>query len=366
MSEPTVIGLEYLLLFGLPENKIEGLNEGRTVTSLAFPSESEAQMHFEAWLKTLTRWQGVRTRQRKGGQAARVRRFDLSRRKCVVSLLVPLSWVLLFNSWELEYEWALWSNRCGCCPYVDPFSLQSALERATGRHFSGTELLLTPSSMVAPSAYSFPAGLKLAEGSPEGERGLVGRQYYQGIPDIVVETVLPSTERELRGEKMAMYREAGLPELWLLHPEKRTIEVYERVLDRLALSGEFAAGEQFCSQGRSVDPADILPAQTAESQLQLRDDEGETAGLQQFLIAGLPSRRYEFYQGTCRRALAVPSLAQADRVELQTRSEISLWDPEGKTFRLTRQGQLMRLEVRINPSVHRRMFRNWHFSGIWK
>lgn len=54
-------GLEYALLFGAPENKLE-LIEGRTPLSWPFPDRETAEAHFAHWTETLCRWQGISRR----------------------------------------------------------------------------------------------------------------------------------------------------------------------------------------------------------------------------------------------------------------------------------------------------------------
>src|SRR6266851_4391095 len=51
-------GLEYALLFGAPENKLE-LLDGRTPLSWPFPDRETAEVHFADWIETLCRWQGI-------------------------------------------------------------------------------------------------------------------------------------------------------------------------------------------------------------------------------------------------------------------------------------------------------------------
>ena len=50
--------LEYMLLFGPPENKLELLH-GMTPCSFPFVDRALADEHFEAWAAALARWQGV-------------------------------------------------------------------------------------------------------------------------------------------------------------------------------------------------------------------------------------------------------------------------------------------------------------------
>ena len=51
-------GLEYALLFGAPENKLE-LFDGRTPLAWPFPDRETAEAHFFNWTETLCRWQGI-------------------------------------------------------------------------------------------------------------------------------------------------------------------------------------------------------------------------------------------------------------------------------------------------------------------
>ncbi len=52
------MGLEYLLLFGVPGNKWE-LIDGRIRWAFPFLDRNLAQSHFEAWTETLSRWQNA-------------------------------------------------------------------------------------------------------------------------------------------------------------------------------------------------------------------------------------------------------------------------------------------------------------------
>src|SRR4051812_39697286 len=51
--------LEYLLLFGLPNNKLE-LLDGITPLKFPFPDRASAEAHFDRWIAQLVRWRGVR------------------------------------------------------------------------------------------------------------------------------------------------------------------------------------------------------------------------------------------------------------------------------------------------------------------
>src|SRR5437773_427489 len=65
-------GLEYALLFGAPENKLE-LFDGRTPLSCPFPDRETAEAHFALWIETLYRWQGWLTDTSCGSQTGESR-----------------------------------------------------------------------------------------------------------------------------------------------------------------------------------------------------------------------------------------------------------------------------------------------------
>jgi Uma2 family endonuclease len=51
-------------------------------------------------------------------------------------------------------------------------------------------------------------------------------QGFQGIPDLVIEVLSPGTRRRDRTLKRDAYRDAGVPEYWLVDPDARTVEVH--------------------------------------------------------------------------------------------------------------------------------------------
>ncbi|HSF39979.1 MAG TPA: Uma2 family endonuclease, partial [Thermoanaerobaculia bacterium] len=56
---------------------------------------------------------------------------------------------------------------------------------------------------------------------------------FTGVPDLAIEVLSPSTRHVDRGAKKEAYRDASIPEYWLVDPRMRTIEVY-----RLSESGD--------------------------------------------------------------------------------------------------------------------------------
>ena len=79
-------------------------------------------------------------------------------------------------------------------------------------------------------------------------RDIMGEDYVEGAPDLVVEVLSPSNWLYDRREKLLAYQQARVPEYWIVDYRARTIEV--RVLEggRYTLLEEFRSGEAARSQ----------------------------------------------------------------------------------------------------------------------
>src|SRR6185436_2105450 len=91
-----------------------------------------------------------------------------------------------------------------------------------------------------------------------------GDLRFDGVPDLAVEILSPGNWRYDRNIKLAAYRDAGIPETWLVDPISRTVEVY--VLDPArpgyALRERRSEGETVGSavlQGLQIEVAELFP-----------------------------------------------------------------------------------------------------------
>jgi Uma2 family endonuclease len=73
------------------------------------------------------------------------------------------------------------------------------------------------------------------------------------IPDWVCEVLSPSTEADDRGEKMDLYRRAGVGHAWLMSPTARTLEIY-----RLTPEGWLRLGSHTGDRRVRAEPFDAV------------------------------------------------------------------------------------------------------------
>jgi Uma2 family endonuclease len=55
--------------------------------------------------------------------------------------------------------------------------------------------------------------------------GIIQEDWITGAPDLVVEVLSPSTAAFDRATKLPIYAEAGVPEVWLIDSQAKTVEV---------------------------------------------------------------------------------------------------------------------------------------------
>lgn len=70
--------------------------------------------------------------------------------------------------------------------------------------------------------------------------GQFTEQYFEGVPDLVVEIVSPTRRHTDRHTKFEEYESGGIPEYWIVEPERQYAEFYQRDetgLYRMAFAG---------------------------------------------------------------------------------------------------------------------------------
>jgi Uma2 family endonuclease len=77
---------------------------------------------------------------------------------------------------------------------------------------------------------------------------------FTGVPDLVIEVLSPGTRKVDERIKTSIYREAGIPEYWLVNPKTRTVLIY-RLSEDGARYVEWARGGEGDVVGSTVLPA---------------------------------------------------------------------------------------------------------------
>ncbi|MFN4144265.1 MAG: Uma2 family endonuclease [Runella sp.] len=60
----------------------------------------------------------------------------------------------------------------------------------------------------------------------ESKKGIITQNGIEGVPDLIIEILSPSTFRLDRGAKMKLYKYHAVAEYWLVEPTSQTVEVY--------------------------------------------------------------------------------------------------------------------------------------------
>ncbi|HLF88503.1 MAG TPA: Uma2 family endonuclease [Anaerolineales bacterium] len=66
-----------------------------------------------------------------------------------------------------------------------------------------------------------------------------GAGYFEGVPDLIVEVLSPSTRRTDQVVKFTTYEQAGVPEYWIVDPKSHSIQVFVLSGREYGLLGEF-------------------------------------------------------------------------------------------------------------------------------
>lgn len=86
-------------------------------------------------------------------------------------------------------------------------------------------LLSAPFDVILPDGIATPVEPDILF-IQEENRPRRGDKNFQGVPDVVVEILSPSTRTYDRKTKLAAYRDAGIPEFWLVDPQTLSVVIY--------------------------------------------------------------------------------------------------------------------------------------------
>lgn len=98
------------------------------------------------------------------------------------------------------------------------------LDRFVSDHGLG-EVLMAPLDVLLPRGIATPVQPDLVF-FRTGNEPSANALNFQGVPDLVIEVLSPSSRRLDLGVKLAAFRDVGVPEAWFADPQARTILAY--------------------------------------------------------------------------------------------------------------------------------------------
>lgn len=87
-------------------------------------------------------------------------------------------------------------------------------------------------------------------------------KHWQGVPDLVIEALSPSTAIYDKQNKFRLYEKYGVQEYWIIDPEHRFIEVWVHHETRFVLQDVYGVNDQLTSRvlgGATLIVQDIFP-----------------------------------------------------------------------------------------------------------
>ncbi len=147
-------------------------------------------------------------------------------------------------SGELFFQLANYLRGKGCKVYAAPFAVR--LFEKDGDRPEDVDTLVEPDIAVICD----PAKLD--------------KYGCRGAPDMVVEILSPSTQRQDRFTKFSLYQRAGVREYWIVDPENKFVQSFWLEDGRYAVKEFGAAGDKMCVnvlEDCVIDLSEIFPGE---------------------------------------------------------------------------------------------------------
>jgi hypothetical protein len=390
-------GLEYALLFGVPDNKLE-LLDGLTPLTWPFPDRESGEAHLAHWTETLCDWQGISARpaMRKTAEkwTVEINNFVLDLHRRPIHLDIPFDGDAFLETERSFWRRDLWPNQprgheTGWEGPQDNFDVAHNLWRLFGEIVRGhggmqsgrVPIAMTDRDAVEPDQYYFRAGRKEC---------MIDGDYFHGVPHIVAQVLAPATRWLDRGPRREVFRRAGVRQLWLLEPLVEQVELYELASADYELVATYRGGETFAVPGFAdtmVNVSELFETQSKRYQRHYSEIPGGDAdeppepvptwlfsravrlGLAYLLVLGHPKRRFEIWNNRAPCMLAFGSDEEASTRFGHFLEEICRWEQMAKPtaldaskdaaevgrFRLTRHGHIVRLDVAVDARKYREL-----------
>ena len=92
---------------------------------------------------------------------------------------------------------------------------------------------------------------------------LITEKNLQGVPDLLVEILSPTTATIDRRVKHSLYERVGVPEYWIVDPERNSVQVFRLSGGHYAPALEFGLGDRLETPllpGQSIPLSNVFPA----------------------------------------------------------------------------------------------------------
>jgi hypothetical protein len=392
-------GLEYALLFGAPENKLE-LLDGRTPLSWPFPDRETAEAHFVNWMETLCQWQGISSRPTVRKTAAKwtveANDFVLDLHPRPIHLEIPFQtdaflkihesfwrrdlWPGQPAGWETGWEGPQESSDIA----LNLWQLFGEISQRHGGVQSGrVAIAITDRDAVEPDQYYFQA---------DRQECTIDGDYFHGAPHIVAQVLASATRWLDRGPRRQVFRRAGVSQLWLLEPLFEQVELYELTGLDYRLVATYGASDTFSVPGfpdTIVNVAELFETQRKRHQRHYGKTGGDETpkepepipnwlispdtrlGLAYLMVLGHPKRRFEIWNNRAPCMLAFGSDEEARTRFGHFLEDTCRWEQvplampmalapdtdvaEVGRFRLTRRGRIVHLDVAVDARKYREL-----------
>lgn len=386
--------LHHLLLFGLPENKLEWF-DGRTTCRLPFATRAEAEAAFLRCTETLARWQGMEGTPpvaRRGDQwraAASGSRLQLTAR--VLEASVPIYPEALLEFEARYWQPSLWPRDeaapprggSGCCEWSETrnnilFYLMGLTDgRRNGWSNGRVDVVLPGLAIIQPHAFYY---------GPDRHGCLIDDAYFVGPPDLIIEVLAPATTAWTRSFRADLYCRAGVPHFWLAVPETEALETWEARGGRYRQTGAYTGGQRFTHPlfpDSELDVQEMLQSARGRARVAGGDGEHEPdwqaapnrpVPLHNLVLGAHPDRRYEAIDGRSPCIVAFGSEAVAEQRCREWAAEIARWDNapvdghdrvRTSHFDLRRDGPRVALDIEVGQPTCEEILRAYQNGDAW-
>lgn len=394
-------GLEYTLLFGVPNNKIETA-DGRSRWVFPFLNREQAETHFEKWLETFSRWKRATAQPIMISSChwkTEIAGATMELFPRPIELFLPIAWEAFEGLLETFHDpqmwsgdWPLWHRHLFAQLDHQDTSLNlwrllgGWCELYGGQHSSRVDIALTDTAVVTPDAFYF---------AKSSEECMINGDYFCGVPDLIAEVLAPASAVIDRNQRLELYRKVGVSHHWLLDPVAKVVEVRQLVSGKYRLAAVYHAGDTMKPRlfpGENVEIAALFKTQADRWRGRRDGFEPEpipewlvpseiTLGLECFFLLGHPDRRTEIWNNRCPCVLAFGSATEAKARLRHFVVEACSWEGSPKAepkmiapdteqaevgrFRFTRTGRHIHLDVHVDGRKYRKLLEVWSRKDAW-